>query len=207
MEAEMRNYMRWKSSTTQLVLEKINGGPDEEPLVYEELLNGLGEIILKRLKPFITSTNEESYNRNLVDILRSAIKLDGKLNRQLARRMPQYTWAGSRSNLFHDFQFDDRIMTRAQGEPVPGPEAKVQMVITPALVRYGSIEGERYEGFKNPEVLVHAVVHLQSSSGFSPAKLVKPPANNKGRSQSRDGERIPDNRRGGRSKRQTSDFL
>jgi hypothetical protein len=201
METEMRNYMRWKAATTQLVLEKINTESDREPLVYNELLNGLGDIILNCLEPSITSNDPDSCRRNLGDILRSAIKLDGKINRQLARHVPQYTWTGSRTPFLHDFQFDDRIMSLAQGEPIPDRAAKVQMVLTPALVRYGSIEGEKYENFEKPEVLVHAVVHLQSSSGFHRAKVTKSPPDNWDEGQSYSGERSSRNRGGDRSRR------
>jgi len=91
MEREMRNYMRWKSSTTQLVLGKINEDPDKEPLIYDELVNVLADSIFDCLKPFVASKDNDSNLRNLGDILRSAMKLDGKINRQLARRAPQYT--------------------------------------------------------------------------------------------------------------------
>jgi hypothetical protein len=201
MEAEMRNYMRWKAATTQLVLERINPESDREPLVYDELLSKLGDIILNCLKPFITSNNIDSCYQNLGGILRFAIKLDGKINQQLARHVPQYTWTGYRTPFLHDFQFDDRIMSLAQGEPIPDRAAKVQMVLTPALVRYGSIEGEKYENFEKPDVLVHAVVHLQSSSGFHRAKVTKSPPDNWDEGQSYSGERSSGNRGGGRSRR------
>jgi hypothetical protein len=74
----MRNHMRWKAATTQLVLERINPESDRELLVYNELLNGLGGIILNCLEPFITSNDIDSCFRNLGGILRFAIKLDGK---------------------------------------------------------------------------------------------------------------------------------
>jgi hypothetical protein len=201
MEVEMRNYMRWKAATTQLVLERINPESDKEPLVYDELLNDLGDIILNGVKPFMTSNDLNSCCRNLRGTLRSAIKLDGKINQQLARHVPQYTWTGSRTPFLHDFPFDDRIMGLAQGQPVPDHEAKVQMVLTPALVRYGSLEGEKYENFEKPDVLVHAVVHLQSSSGFHRAKVTKSPPDNWDEGQSYSGERSSGNRGGGRSRR------
>ena len=212
----MRNYMRWKSSTTQLVLGKINEDPDKEPLIYDELINVLADSIFDCLKPFVASKDNDSNLRNLGDVLRSAMKLDGKINRQLARRVPQYTWTGSKTRFFHSFPFDSRIMSLPPGEHEPSSDAKakapsqVQMVLTPALVRYGSIEGEKYENFQNPDVVLHAVVHLQSSSSFPSARLKKEhPANNPGGGQlsngeinsSRSSEYNSDNRGVGRSGR------
>jgi hypothetical protein len=92
-------------------------------------------------------------------------------------------------------------MSLAQGEPIPDRAAKVQMVLTPALVRYGSIEGEKYENFEKPDVLVHAVVHLQSPSGFHRAKVTKSPPDNWHEGQSYGAERSSGNKGRGRSRR------
>lgn len=195
MEREIRNYMRWKSTTTQLVLEKINEDPDKQPLVYDEVLHKLATVIFDCLTPFVASKDDISNLASLSDVLRSAMRLDGKMNRQLARRVPQYTWTGSKTRFLHSFPFDSRIMSLSQGEQEPSSDAKakappqIQMVLTPALVRYGTIEGERYDYFQNPDVLVHSVVHLQSSSGFPSSKLKKEhPANNPGGTQLFNGE-------------------
>jgi len=139
MEREMRNYMRWKSATTQLVLGKINEDPDKETLIYDEIINVLPDSIFDCLKPFVASKEDDSNTRYLGDVLRSAIKLDGKLNRQLARGVPQYTWTGSKTRFFHSFPFDSRIMSLAEGERESSSDTRakapsqVQMVLTPAL--------------------------------------------------------------------------
>jgi hypothetical protein len=190
--------MKWKAATTQLVLEKSNKDSDRDSIVYDEWIAGLQDIILSVLEPFITSTDYESCLKYLGIILRSAIKLDGKMNQQLAQLAPRYTLAGSKTNHLHGFQFDPDIMKLPQGEPDLGPEAKVQMVLTPALVRHGTIEGEKYE---KPDVLVHAVVHLQSSYGFSRARVTKQPPDSWGEGPSRNDEHSSGRREIGRGRR------
>jgi hypothetical protein len=179
-ELEMRKYMKWKASTTQLLLRKINPDSDRETVVYDELITGLADKILRWLQPWRTSKNEVSCRKNLCQILLIAVKLDGKISQQLAHLFPQYTWSGSRTNVFHDFAYDSRIMrimTVSEGEPSPDQHARVQMVVSPALVRHGSIDGRNFGNFMNPVVVVPAVVDLHSSSGFPPAKLIKNAAN------------------------------
>jgi hypothetical protein len=169
-DEDIRKYMKWKAATSQLILQEINADPETDTAVYAELIEQLVNYIIGHLQPLNLSSDIASCLENLRDILYFAIKLDGTINQQWAILLPRYQKKSREDTSLHSFLFDPTMMEDAEGKRTTGGEYKVQMVITPALIMYGTKDGEQYNDSK---VLVPAQVHLQRFYRSSQADSAK----------------------------------
>jgi hypothetical protein len=149
------------------VLAKINDDPDKTLAVWDELLEELVVYALKYLQPFQCSTDDASCRSSLQEIFHSAIQLDAKMNKQWAMLLPQYIWDQESIRRPYGFSFDPTLMEVSNGDNADLQQARVQLVLAPALIRTGTMDGEEYNEIK---VLEKAQVHVECFLGFSARK-------------------------------------
>lgn len=154
--------MTWRALTSQLLVERINGDldRDRDVQVYPSLLKELDAYTFKYLEPLRCSNDKIGCRNSLKAIFVAAIKLDAKMNQQKARLILKNRWIEEGDRLW-GFLFDPTIMSDTDQNVSPSHRATVQLMITPALVRYGTMNGEDY---KTPVVLAKALVHLDPVS-------------------------------------------
>jgi hypothetical protein len=162
----LRKYLKWRATTTAMVLAKINNDSDKASVIRRELLDELTGYALKYLQPLQCSTDDASCHRGLEEIILSAIQLDAKMNQQWAIVLPHYTWDEESIRRPYGFSFDHTIMEAINGENADLRQAKVQLVLAPALIRVGTMDGERYNS--ETKALVKAWVHVSGLSAGKP---------------------------------------
>jgi hypothetical protein len=121
------------------------------------------------LKSYKT-TDDRSAKRGLEDIVKLAVLLDLDFKKQKSVfKLSQ--WLNISSDAQHGYKFDPLDMEEHRGRP---PEKSVELVIEPALIKYGNSDGENYH---EKTVLVKAQVsctHLRRDPGGFLTRLLRP---------------------------------
>jgi hypothetical protein len=177
--------MKWKAATTNLILSKTNLDPNREVLLNTDHLDDLTTSTLKHLQRYHCSNDDVSFRDGLYDIFVTAIRLDSKINQQWALLVPTYNWDIGRHSRKYDFDFDPTLMENLESDNTMNVrrQDRVQMVVNPGLVRYGTAAGERYD---EPTILVKADVLVKSYTISSSAKGLPPKCRSDGGTASSD---------------------
>ena len=136
LNADMRDYFRWRATTTVLLSAKVT----------ESQLNAAADVVTKKIldvvKPYVTLKNDLTLKRRLFETTCHAVELDRLFNQQRAD-----LWSQEIKSRFHYHSFEpDPEFCDWEGQvPPPDQQFQIRLVITPALVKRGDMDGRNYE--------------------------------------------------------------
>ena len=122
-------YMTWRATTTALIL---NSELTEESQVLQETCWDIADGIRKVLKPYCAragSSQDESFQAQIFEILSEALTLDREISKQTIR----VNWITDSQT----GEFDSRLMKLHEGESATHENSQVLLVVSPAMTRQG----------------------------------------------------------------------
>jgi hypothetical protein len=135
-------FYKWKANTVKLLIARLKP-PDQgrvpvAPPIFEMLMDN----VLRVLKPWLT-TDERSCRLDLKRILQLAIDFDSHMNEQWS--MMYATSMPLEYSVRHGFPFDNTLMETTTKEIQMANSQPVGIVVAPALLRFGTANGDEYD--------------------------------------------------------------